>query len=566
MLGGEGERAVRERPTSGGRGPERSRRTEPGAKPGGLDDAVGEGLPSRTPASAARGVGVLEGEAVEVDEGLGGSGVGEVLEAEGVRALEEERGGDVDGEGVGLHAVEGGLGDGGSVDGDADVVVGVDVGVAAALEVDGEPGGGARGRRRRRGRRGRSWPCRRRDAVVPEPEVLGLEEGGEVVGVLLEGAGASGAKRGARAAAVRRSGRGRRRRRPCGGRRRRRRARRRRRWCRRRRRPRRGRRGWSRGRSGRTGARRGRGRRHPGARGACEAVSSMRLEEARSGAPEEVAARRSSQRDGVEALGAGDEAGEERARARRLTAEAEAAADGAAEAGLAGDDAVEDDGDEEPAGEDEAAAGGVEAQRERARRRPSWCRPGRRSGGRGPGRGGRGRGREQRRPPGGSRPGRCRRASRRPRGAPAVAGTRPSKVEEVLGRDGGDAGAEADDGVGPGAAGGERGVAGLGEVEEAGDEEPLRAVLLGEGVEAAGRAARRSRSERVRSTTRSETSVGSPCVVQPRRREASRSSRRLRLRPESRRPRRAVRRRRAASRRRGRATSTWPRRSKSSSR
>ena len=43
-----------------------------------------------------------------------------------------------------LHAVEGGVGEGGAVEGDAEVVVGVGGGVAAALEVDGEPCGGAR--------------------------------------------------------------------------------------------------------------------------------------------------------------------------------------------------------------------------------------------------------------------------------------------------------------------------------------------------------------------------------------------------------------------------------------
>ena len=54
-LGGEAREPVpRERPSQRGRRPERSRRTEPGGEARGLDDAVGEGLPSRTPASAAR--------------------------------------------------------------------------------------------------------------------------------------------------------------------------------------------------------------------------------------------------------------------------------------------------------------------------------------------------------------------------------------------------------------------------------------------------------------------------------------------------------------------------------
>ena len=70
-------------------------------------------------------------------------------------------------------------------------------------------------------------------------------------------------------------------------------------------------------------------------------------------------------------------------------------------------------------------------------------------------------------------------------GSAGAGGDEAVHAEQVLGRDGRDAGAEADDGVGPGAAGGESREAGLGEVEEAGDEEPLRAVLLREGVEAA---------------------------------------------------------------------------------
>ncbi len=64
-------------------------------------------------------------------------------------------------------------------------------------------------------------------------------------------------------------------------------------------------------------------------------------------------------------------------------------------------------------------------------------------------------------------------------------GARPSKETQVFRGDGRHAGAEADDGFGPGAAGRERGEAGLGEVEEAGDEQPLRAVLPGERIEAA---------------------------------------------------------------------------------
>ena len=70
-------------------------------------------------------------------------------------------------------------------------------------------------------------------------------------------------------------------------------------------------------------------------------------------------------------------------------------------------------------------------------------------------------------------------------GGAGAGGQEAVEAQQVLGRHRSDAGAEADDGVGPGAARGQSGEAGLGEVEEAGDEEPLRAVLLGERVEAA---------------------------------------------------------------------------------
>ena len=216
--------------------------------------------------------------------------------------------------------------------------------------------------------------------------------------------------------------------------------------------------------------------------------------------------------DGVEALGAGGEACEESlGLAGRATPQADGAA-GGADAGLSGDDAVEDDGDEEPCGRGRGVRGRRRGGGERARRRPSWCRPGRRSGGRGPGRGGRGRGERS----GGDRAegGPVRAVAHRDGlGGSGAGGEEAVHAQQVVGSNGSDAGAEADDGVGPGAAGGESREAGLGEVEEAGDEEPLRAVLLGEGVEAAR--AQLEGDARARALDDAERDVGRVAVRGP---------------------------------------------------
>ena len=189
-------------------------------------------------------------------------------------------------------------------------------------------------------------------------------------------------------------------------------------------------------------------------------------------------------RDGVEALGAGDEAGDEPLGAG-VSGGTRTAADRAAEAGLAGDDPVEEDGDEHPAGEDEASAGDVEAQGGELEvgllhfaLEGGLQDAGLGSGVEAP--------RERRGLHGaeGLLVGAV--AHRDGLGRTGGRGEEVLEKDEVLRRDGADAGAEADDGVGPGAAGGESRVSGLGEIEEAGDEEPLRAVLLREGVEAAG--------------------------------------------------------------------------------
>ena len=210
---------------------------------------------------------------------------------------------------------------------------------------------GARGRRRRRGRRG-SRPGLAGEEMPQSQSQRSLasrRRGGRSA-FLLEGAGARREVRGSRDG-ERRSGRGRRRRWPCAGRRRRRRARRRRRWCRRRREPSERKKrvdpGTKRSERGSTW----KGTATPWRERRIEAVSSMRAEEARSGSSGGGGGEEVLPGDGVEALGAGDEAGEEAlGLGGGWRAEADAAAGGAADAGLAGDDAVEDDGDEQPCG------------------------------------------------------------------------------------------------------------------------------------------------------------------------------------------------------------------------
>ena len=161
-LGEDGEVAVIRLGVPGEASPGESAAEEDGSRARGVEE---DGAGSGVEAGAARLGGlaledagrggerprVLEGEAVEVDEGRGGAGVAGVLEAERVRPVAEKRGGHVGHEGGGPHAVEAEVPDEGSVDEGEDVVVGLDEGVAATLEVDAQPRGlgdesGGRGR------------------------------------------------------------------------------------------------------------------------------------------------------------------------------------------------------------------------------------------------------------------------------------------------------------------------------------------------------------------------------------------------------------------------------------
>ncbi len=102
-LGGDGEVAV---VLLGGEGEGGAGATQPagpasgeidedgsGGEACGLDEAVREGLPLEGAGLGGEAVGVVEGEAVEVDEGDRGAGVVDALDREGVGPLEEERGG-----------------------------------------------------------------------------------------------------------------------------------------------------------------------------------------------------------------------------------------------------------------------------------------------------------------------------------------------------------------------------------------------------------------------------------------------------------------------------------------
>ena len=163
--------------------------------------------------------------------------------------------------------------------------------------------------------------------------------------------------------------------------------------------------------------------------------------------------------------------------------EADGPPGGAAQAGFSGDEAVEDDGDEETTGEDEAAAGGVEAQGSELEvgllgvaLEGGLEHAGLGAGVKAAAQSGSGDRTD------GLLVSTVAHADRL--GGAGGGGEKTVKGEQILRRDRGDAGPEAGDGVGPGAACRQSGVSGVGEVEEAGDEEALRAVLLGQGVEA----------------------------------------------------------------------------------
>ncbi len=237
------------------------------------------------------------------------------------------------------------------VDGEAQVVVRLDLHVAAALQPDAEPGRGPCRHHRGQGE-GVGLALAEGDAVVPEPEVLRLEQRGEEDGVLLEDAGGVQGRQGLRGrrarAAARRGAEGHAL--PVGG-----------------------------DAQLEDGVVRVRvaaalGEEEEGGAGTEAVVPGLDVEgkhlalagepHRRSGQHEvrggEVgnARRRGGEqvlpRDGMQALRPGDEAGEQ-ALGAGAAGRARAAADRAAETGLAGDDAVEGDADEHPAGEDEAA-------------------------------------------------------------------------------------------------------------------------------------------------------------------------------------------------------------------
>ena len=244
----------------------------------------------------------------------------------------------------------------------------------------------------------------------------------------------------------------------------------------------------------------------PQGRGGQHEVRGGEVGGARGGRGEEILPR-----DGVEAPGAGDEAGDEPLGAGAAGG-AGTAADRAAEAGLAGDDPVEDDGDEQTTGEEEAPAGRVDTQRSELEvglldvaLEGGLKDAGLGSGVQAP--------RERRGLHGaeGLLVGAV--AHRDGLGRTGGRGEETLEGEKLLRRDCADAGAEADERVGPSAAGGEGRVSGLGEIEEAGDEEPLRAVLLREGIEATR--AQLERHARSRALDHAERNVGRVAVLGP---------------------------------------------------
>ena len=356
LLGGEDERAVPGAPEDSGAPVRRGRGGRSRGEARGFDEAVLEGLALEGAPDGGEGVRVLEGEAVEVD---GGGGLAEALEAEGVRALDEDALGDVGVEGEGRRGRP--RGPPGEEVPSRETRTWWSCGRWCRCRPGGRtrilaaPGAGA-AREKAKSRPGAGEEAR------PDPQVRGVEESGEVVEVLLDGGGGEergqgrrGAERGGAAAGGDAEGHAQ----AAGGD------------------------GEledgvlgvggvepsERKKSVEPGPKRsGRGSTWKGTatprreRRRVE-VSSMRFEEARSGEPPEgVAARRSSQATAWRPL----ERETKRARSRSSREGWRPQADGCGrwspDAGLSGDDTVEDDGDEEPSGEDEATAGGVEAQ------------------------------------------------------------------------------------------------------------------------------------------------------------------------------------------------------------